>query len=262
MKMKKIAWVSAMAAWTFLSAAAQDTTTTVIGKKLNFEAPLFGVSLKNEKPVWALTTFGELSGGMTWRFGTPPQMKPVGYAAELSIVELRYRPWRNGHLFTVGLSTAAQGNSLKKGWSWDENGRIAATPAQWLNAKSNWVELSFRVPVGYVYEWGDWKTGLWVVPGYGQTSLRNLYTLGTPMNLGGSGYGDVSPDGPVVYVANDGNRHLDQLNCNYGFRLGVKAGVSWHNVGFSVGYDFGRSVGPSHFTPRSGSVSGGVLVRH
>lgn len=262
MKVRKFVWTSAMAVWTFLSAAAQDTTSTVVGKKLNFEAPLFGVSLKNEKPVWALTTFGEVSGGMTYCFDTPSQMKPVGYTAELSILELRYRPWRNGHLFTLGFSTSVQGNSLKKGWSWDENGRFTATPAHWLHAKSNWVDLRFNLPVGYVYERGDWKTGLWIVPGYGSTSLRNLYTLGTPMNLGGSGYGEVSPDSPVVYVANDGNRHLDQLNGNYGFRLGLKAGVIWHNIGFTVGYDFSRSVGPSNFTPRFDFVSAGVWVRH
>ena len=245
------------------SATAQDTVSTVVGKKLNFEAPLFGVSLKKEKPVWTVTAFGEISGGVSYRFGTPSQMKPVGYFADLSLLELRYRPRRDGHLFTWGISTAAQGNSLKKGWSWDEKGGIAATPANWLKAKAAQVEVRINFPVGYVYEWGDWKTGFWIVPGYGHTSLRNIYSLGVPVSLDGPGYGAASPGSPVVYVeADDGNRHVEQLNGNFGFRLGLKAGLGWRNVGFSVGYDFSKSVGPGHFAPRFDTVSAGIMVRH
>lgn len=259
--MKKILISLVMSAATVWSAAAQDTTSTVIGKKLNFEAPLFGVSRKSARPVWSAVALGEVSCGISYRFNAPSRMKPAGYSTELSIMEFRWRPQRNGHLLTAGFSTEVRGHFLKKGWSWDENGGIVATPANRLKAQSALVEFLFNLPVGYVYERGAWKTSFWVVPGYGQTSLRNLYVLGTPVSPDGLGYGG-APDGPTIYVPDKDNRHLEELNGNFGFRLGLKAGVSWNKIGFTVGYDFGHALGSNSLVPRSGILSAGATVRY
>ena len=150
------------AALVVLSAAAQapGTESTVVGKKLNFEAPLFGVTVKNTKPAWTIVTFGEIDGGMSYSLGTPSQMKPIGVSAELSIVEWRYRPWRNGNIFTWGLSASLQQSSLTTGYVFDEMGEIGPTRESWIAAGSKAVESAFYVPVGYVHEFGKCKAGL------------------------------------------------------------------------------------------------------
>lgn len=62
-----------MAVIACFSATAQrsDTTSTVIGKKLNFEAPLFGVTVKNVKPTWSLVVFGEVNLGYSYALNVP-----------------------------------------------------------------------------------------------------------------------------------------------------------------------------------------------
>ena len=60
--------------------------------KLNFEAPLFGVTKKNVKPKWSVVAFGEVSAGFSYRFNVPEQIHPDGGYAELGVLELRYRP--------------------------------------------------------------------------------------------------------------------------------------------------------------------------
>ena len=71
-----------------LPALAQD--------RLNFEAPLFGVTKKNVKPKWSVVAFGEVSGGYSYRFNLPSQIHPNGGYAELNLLELRFRPGGTG----------------------------------------------------------------------------------------------------------------------------------------------------------------------
>ena len=70
--MKKL-FLAISAVLAVLSAAAQapGTESTVVGKKLNFEAPLFGVTVKNVKPQWSLVAFGEVSLGYSHAFHVP-----------------------------------------------------------------------------------------------------------------------------------------------------------------------------------------------
>ena len=44
------------------SAQAPDTTSTVVGRKLNFEVPIFGITKRDLKPTWSIVTFDEISG--------------------------------------------------------------------------------------------------------------------------------------------------------------------------------------------------------
>ncbi|MBQ7060120.1 MAG: hypothetical protein IJM83_12615, partial [Firmicutes bacterium] len=57
--MKKV-FLSLLAALIALSASAQNN-------KLNFEAPLFGVTKKNVKPKWSVVAFGGIQAGYSYR---------------------------------------------------------------------------------------------------------------------------------------------------------------------------------------------------
>ena len=89
-------------------AQAPDTTSTVVGRKLNFEVPIFGITKRDFKPTWSIVTFDEISGGFNYLMGVPGQLKPSGWYGDLSIIALRYRPWRDGNVFSAGLH--AQGD--------------------------------------------------------------------------------------------------------------------------------------------------------
>ncbi|MBR0053038.1 MAG: hypothetical protein IJP73_03950, partial [Bacteroidales bacterium] len=59
-------------------AQAPDTTSTVVGRKLNFEVPIFGITKRDIKPTWSVVTFDEISGGFNYLMGVPGQLKPTG----------------------------------------------------------------------------------------------------------------------------------------------------------------------------------------
>ena len=252
------------AALVVLSAAAQapGTESTVVGKKLNFEAPLFGVTVKNTKPAWTIVTFGEIDGGMSYSLGTPSQMKPVGVSAELSIVEWRYRPWRNGNIFTWGLSASLQQSSLTTGYVFDEMGEIGPTRESWIAAGSKAVESAFYVPVGYVHEFGKCKAGLFISPGIGTTRHQNSYLLGRAVPAaGGLLFGPEPTEGDVVYMYLGGPRHEERLIGNNGFRLNVKAGFWYDKYGITAGYTF-HTLGPQSTWKRYGTFNVGLSVRY
>ena len=90
MKKVLILLVAALAA---LPAAAQHT------EKLNFEAPLFGVTKKNVKPKWSVVVFGGVQAGYSYRFVEDP-IRSSGLFGELDLIDFRLRPWRDGNTFS------------------------------------------------------------------------------------------------------------------------------------------------------------------
>ena len=252
------------AALVVLSAAAQDpeTESTVVGKKLNFEAPLFGVTAIHTIPAWSAVAFGELDFGGAYALDTPSEMKLLGQSLEISIIEFRYRPWRDGNIFTWGLSTSLQRSCLKSGSVFDEMGNIASTPEQWKDAKSYSVENVFYVPIGYVHEFGKCKTGLWVSPGFGSTIHQNSYLLGKAVpKEGGMFYGSEPTEGDLMYIYIGGPRHDERLMGNNGFRLNVMTGFWYDKFGITAGYTF-QSVGTESTWKRYGTFNVGLSIRY
>ena len=195
-------------------AQAPDTVSTVVGRKLNFEVPVFGITTRAFKPTWSVVAFEELAG-------------------------LQYRPGRNENVISVGLLEDVNVNRLQKGYSFADDGSIIATPSNWCNASSTWSENLMGLQIGYIREFGDWKAGVFVIPGFGVTSLKNVYSIQ-----------DVS-----------GISRQDNLNTNSGFRLGFKAGVWYHDMGLSVGYK--PAVGnSSKQVPTYNSVQVGISIRY
>ncbi len=60
-------------------------------------------------------SFREFYGNMCYK--APSQMNASGYYGELNLVELRYRPWRDGNLFSWGITTSVERHPLGKGFS-------------------------------------------------------------------------------------------------------------------------------------------------
>ena len=110
-------------------AQAPDTTSTVVGRKLSFEVPIFWITQRALKPTWSIVTFDEISGGFNYLMGVPGQMKPFGWYGDLSIIALRYRPWRDGIVFSAGLLGGVYVNRLQKGYSFGDDGGIVTNPA-------------------------------------------------------------------------------------------------------------------------------------
>lgn len=230
-----------VAGLTVLDAFAQapDTTSTVVGRKLNFEVPIFGITKRDIKPTWSIVTFDEISGGFNYLMGVPGQLKLSGWYGDLSIIALRYRPWRDGNVFSAGLLGGVDVNRLQKGYSFADDGSIVTTPAMWNNAKSTYSDRHIGLQIGYIREFGDWKAGAFVVPAFGTTSLRNEYSI----------------------QGISGIKRQDNLYTNNGFRLGFKAGVWYQNIGVSVGYK--PALGNSSATvPLYNSFQVGISVRY
>ena len=70
-------------------AQAPDTMSTVVGRKLNFEAPVFGLSERDIKPAWSVVMLDEAAVGLNYMLGIPGEIKPAGIFADLSLVALR-----------------------------------------------------------------------------------------------------------------------------------------------------------------------------
>ena len=263
--MKKVL-LTTVAALAVLSAAAQDveTKSTVKGGKLNFEAPLFGITEKNMIPKWSLVAFGGVFGGYSYRFKAPSQMNASGYYGELNLIELRYRPWRDGNLFSWGITTSVERHPLEKGYSFNDHGDIVSTPESWLSSNASSIEEVLSLDIGYTREWGNWKAGVFLSPGTGYSVCLNSYRPGRAVPANGLWYGDYTPaEGEkVIYWSDKANRMTTNLSGNYGFRLGVKAGLWYNNVGITAGYNFAGGVGPTSSWNRYDSFHVGVTVRY
>ena len=231
-----------LAVLSLLSAYGQapDTTSTVVGNKLNFEVPLVGVSRRDIIPTWSLVAFDEISGGWNYLRGAPGAMNPSGFYGDLSLIALRYRPWKDGNLFTVGLVCGLSVNRLNKGWSFADGGALISTPAQWEKTRSSYSEQSIGLQTGYVREFGDWKAGVFAVPSLAMNQLRNEYSI----------------------QGISGLRRQDNMNTAYGgFRMGLKAGIWYQNCGVSIAYKpvIGKNNGP---VPQYNAFQLGISVRY
>ena len=215
---------------TTLSAAAQNT------EKLNFEAPLFGVTKKNVKPKWSVVAFGGVQAGYSYRFVEDP-IHSSGSFGELDLIDFRLRPWRDGNTFSWGLSRSFDVQRLANGTVFAQDGSFAGLPAGWLSVRAHAAESVTSLKLGYVHEFGDWKIGLFVSPGLGIGIRHNRYILGTPL---------MDKDGLISgYNPFDGSRHADNIYANAGFRLGASAGIWYRFIGLTAGWNY-RSVLPGH----------------
>ncbi len=226
---------------TFLAALSVygQTSSTVVEEKLNFEAPLFGLSKRDYKPKWTIMTFDELTGGYNHLMGTPDKLTPSGWNASISIISLRYRPWRDGNIFSVSWLLDVSQNYLQKGYAYADNGSILPTPPLWQNVeRSTYNSESFGLQIGYTKEFGDWKAGAFVIPTYENVHLINKYSL----------------------IGIDGIQHQDKL-CNYdNFRLGFKVGAWYQDFGLSLCYK--PVIGsPSTTLPQYDALQLGFSVR-
>lgn len=191
-----------------------DTTSTVVGKKLNFEVPIFGITMQGINPTWSIVTFDEMSGGFNYLKRVPGEMKHSGFYGDLSIITLRYRPWRNGNVFSIGITGEVDLNRLHKGHSFADDGSIIPTPESRKKSSADYLENISGLKIGYVREFGKWKAGAFVAPGIGTTQLRNAYSTRGILGID----------------------RQDNLYSRYGFRLEFKAGIWYQGLGITVGY--------------------------
>ena len=249
--MKKVITMAA-AVLMVVSAAAQNT-------KLNFEAPLFGVTKKNVKPALSVVVFSEVSGGYSHRLNAPAEVRPSGHFMELNLVELRYRPWRNGNLFSWGLSYSMDFQPVLKGTMFSESGDFIPKPERWLSARATVAEQVTSLKIGYTREFGDWRASLFVSPGIGYGIRHNQYTLGTPFPKNGTAFEPITEDTEVIYLP--GFRAWDSRSensyGNQGFRLGIQAGLWYRSFGLTAGWHL-RSIAPGN----QNGVSVGVSIRY
>ena len=241
--MKKVIMMLATALTT-LSAAAQN-------QKLNFEAPLFGVTHKNVKPAWSVVALSSVEIGASYAFDVPDAMTPLGYYAEATLLELQARPWRNGNLFSVGVTLSTDRHYLKKNqFAFGDDGSMVQLPPM-ANCLSMSIERAVSLQLGYVHEFGDWKVGVAVLPGIGLTTERNSYST------------VISPATDVLHFRNPYHRapyFQDNASGNLGFRLGIKAGVWYRNLGVSVSY-YPAGLGPNSFAKRHDMVKVGLSYK-
>lgn len=250
------------AALAVLSAAAQapGTGSTVAGKKLNFEAPLFGLTVKNVKPQWSLVAFGEVNLGYSHAFHVPEYYYtyegttvPIGlhsggiYGA-VSLLELRYRPWRNGNLFMLGLNGGFETRSLPRRTLFDDNNEPVRVAHVMGSFDAAYSERMLSLELGYVRESGDWSFGIQLQPGLGYSQYRNLYsTTMVPVM-----------DGLVLHGGGKSELHADTAITNVGFRFGAKAAVWYRKFGAFVSVrPGGWSFGPAYTT-----ISTGLTIRY
>lgn len=273
--MKKILF-STMAVIACFSATAQrsDTTSTVIGKKLNFEAPLFGVTVKNVKPTWSLVVFGEVNLGYSYALNVPGKthieqgttgtgdtveyadyavkLHSGGISGDLSLLELRLRPWRDGNLFFCGLNLGFESHSLPSGYLFNKDNEPVLVRMTNV-ALASYKERMLSLEIGYVREMGDWSFGLQLFPGIGHSLYRNNYdSMGAYM--GGEEGIDLHRGGKFPHRRDDA---IGQL----GLRFGARADVWYRAFGAFV------SVRPAHTGYNGGgpeytTVSAGLSIRY
>lgn len=234
------------AALVVMSASAQD--------KLNFEAPLFGVTKKNVKPKWSVVAFGEVGGGYSYRFNLPAQIHGNGGFAELNLVELRYRPWRNGNMLSLGLSGCLDAHVATKTTYFGKDGQFTAPTPGWLAARAIAAERVISLNLGYTREFGDWRTGLFLSPGVGHGILQNRYWAGVPEY--DPEYGDTALSSINMGFVGS-YRHRENMYMPNGLRLGISAGIWYRSVGLMVGWHY-RSVLPGN----QNVIHAGISIRY
>ena len=261
--MKKIVFiVSAMLV--MLPAAAQ------VEDKLNFEVPLFGLTVKNVKPQWSLVAFGEVNLGYSYalhvpeyyytyewttasgesveQYRTPIGLHSGGIYGAVSLLELRYRPWRDGNLFMLGLNYGFESRSLPRRTLFDNNNEPVRVAHALGSFDAAYSERMLSLELGFVRESGDWSFGIQLQPGLGYSQYKNLYsTTMVPV-----------VDGLVLHGGGKSELHADTAITNVGFRFGAKAAVWYRKLGAFVSvHPSGWSAGPEYTT-----ISTGLTIRY
>lgn len=243
MKKVLIALITVMSA---LPVVAQD--------KLNFEAPLFGVTKKNVKPKWSVVAFGEVSGGYSYRFNLPSQIHPSGAFADLNMIEWRYRPGRNANLLSLGLSVSLDAHQATKTTFFGMDGQFTTITPGWLAARAIAAERVISLNFGYTREFGDWKTSVFLSPGVGHGILQNRYRAGVPVV--DSKTGETVLSSTITGLVGS-YRHRDNMYMGNGVRLGVSAGIWYRAVGLTVGWHC-RSIWPGN----QNVIHAGISIRY
>ena len=234
-------------------AQSRDTVSTVVGRKLNFEAPLFGVTV-NTLPKWSLVFLGDVNLGYSYAFNVPEEyheltwtlapgetrseyvpigLKPSGIYTDLSVLELRYRPWKNGNIFTCGLTISTDSRDLQAQALFDRNHKPAFTTAYngAGRAKGTYSEQAYSISLGYVREIGNWSFGFILLPGLGISEYRNHYDNNTnqPFIITGD-------NTSLSYNGGNTDVFIDKSKTIIGFRIGAKASVEYKHYGAFVSF--------------------------
>ena len=271
--MKKL-FVATLAALAVLSAAAQTpgTESTVAGKKLNFEAPLFGVTVKNVKPQWSVVAFGEVNLGYSHALNVPEVyntyeattatgekvevtggyigLRPGGICGDLSLVELRFRPWRNGNLFMMGLNLGFESHYLRNSALFNKDNEPVYVKVTGASI-GVYSERFLSLELGYVHEAGDWSFGFQVLPGFGYSQYSNNYNTNLPFLM---------KDDLVLQLDAKYAQRQDNAIGALGFRFGARASVWYRKFGAFVSYrpaNTGYRGGPEYST-----ISAGLTIRY
>ena len=231
-------------------AQSRDTVSTVVGRKLNFEAPLFGVTI-NTLPKWSLVLLGDVNLGYSYAFNvpeayhqstftsasgetspiyTPIGLKSSGIYADLSVLELRYRPWKNANMFTCGFTISIDSRDLQRSALFDAHHTPTYTSADiWGYARGTYTEEAYSISIGYVREIGNWSIGFNLLPGLGVSEYRNIYHDNAIMPVTGDNL-RLSHNGGV------GDMMIDKSKTLIGFRIGAKVSVEYNHFGAFVSY--------------------------
>ena len=231
--------------------------------KLNFEAPLFGVTMKNVKPQWSFVVFSGAEAGASNSLAVPEAMHRVGFYANATLVELQFRPGRNQNLLSCGVTLSMDRHYLKKDqFAFGDDGSMVKLPniAPYHNQSLS-MERAVSLKLAYIREIGNWKTGIILLPGFGVTTQRNSYT--SPYHT--YTYNPIEYpmyDSPLRFRTDDrGSRFQDDASGNIGFRLAAKAGLWYRNMGLTAGYS-DASIGPHGFSKRYDTFTLGLSVQY
>ena len=222
--------LSALALMAALSVSAQNGQTVL-------EWSLSDSRNGGDKPKWSLAAIGSLEGGFAHRFDAPDYTNPSGFFAEVSFLELRYRPWQNGNLFTLSLDYYGETYTVDRNYSVNASGQFVSVPSD-VRHKSTNSECIFHANLGFTAEFGKLSAGVFVCPGLGYGNAHNSFDVG----------------GTSLSVQED-------IRTKASFRLGVKAGFWYDYFGIVFGYHFGNVVRIQDL-PSCSSAFVGLSIRY
>ena len=272
MRKNVIAIISATMIVLPVVAQTPEIKSNMAGEKLNFEAPLFGVTAKNVKPQWSVVAFGEVNLGYSHALHVPEVyntyqattatgekvevtdaaigLRPGGLYGDLSLLELRFRPWRNGNLFTMGLNLGFESHYLRSSalFNKDNEPVYVKTVGASIGVYS---ERFLSLELGYVHEAGDWSFGFQLLPGLGYSQYTNNYNASLPFLI---------KDEVVLQLDAKYAQRQDHAIGALGFRFGARASVWYRKFGVFVSYR------PANTSYRGGpeytTISTGLTIRY
>lgn len=182
-----------------------------------------------------LSSFSYTNFTYNHNLAAPAGYNASGWGLNFSTLHIGFNPWKNGR-FTLGLMEMSfDFGFLKPGFNFVANNDAIEAAATPLEIKSNYANIAYTFPLGYIQKFGDskWSAAILASPGFGWDTYKN------------------------DWVSNN-IRHTDKLRINRGggyFHLDVKAMVWYDYVGFVARYCFPKGFqGP-------GIVSAGISLR-